>query len=154
MTTRDDDLLLIELGAALNTCDPVPNHVIEAAKASLGWRRIDEELAQLVADSATQPLTEVRSVPDTSGPRLLTFEGPDLTVEVEVTNLGEVRRLVGQLVPPCRGSVEVRWPDGSTTCEADDIGHFTASSIPGGPISIACRAEGSARVVTTSWLTI
>ena len=34
--------------------DPVPPLVIETAKASLGWRRLDADLAELLSDSALE----------------------------------------------------------------------------------------------------
>lgn len=160
-----DDALIAELRGALDTLDPVPEHVIEAAKASFAWRRIDEALAELVDDSATQPSSRVRSAGSAPGhpeagsgasaePRLLTFRGPGLTVEVEVTQLGASRRLVGQLVPPRSAEVEVRWQGGSITIEADTIGLFSASPVPAGPVAIVCRPGSGEAQVVTSWITI
>lgn len=149
----EDDLLLAELGAALDSADPVPRELLTAARASLGWRRVDEELAALVDDSATCSLAGVRSR-GTEAPRLLTFEAPGLTVEVEVTAHGAMRHLVGQLVPPHPADVEVRWPGGSATDRADDVGHFSVDAVPAGPVSVACLPHGAKIPVVTSWVTI
>jgi hypothetical protein len=59
------------------------------------WRTIDEELATLVFDSASE-LTGVRSE-DTA--RQLTFRAPGMEIEVMVVDEA-TRRVVGQLVPP------------------------------------------------------
>lgn len=154
MEGRDDEALITELRGALDTLDPVPDHVIDAAKASFAWRRVDEALADLVADSATQPAGPARSAGDSTEPRLLTFRGRGLTVEVEVTPLGDSRRLLGQLVPPRRAEVEVRWQGGCATSEADTIGLFSVSPVPAGPVSIVCRPGAGQAQMVTSWITI
>lgn len=149
-----DEGLIVELQTALATIDPVPADVIAAAKASFSWRSVDDELAELIADSATAPLAGARSVSDPEESRLLTFEGPGLTVEIEVTAQGDMRRLVGQLIPPRRAEVEVRWSGGAVTSEADEIGLFAAGSVPAGPVSIVCRPPDAERQVVTSWVTV
>ena len=71
MSVSDDDLLEL-VGRALRAADPVPDRVIDGARAAWTWRTIDEELAELVFDSAAE-LTGVRSE-DTA--RQLTFRAP------------------------------------------------------------------------------
>lgn len=154
MMIDSDDALIAELQDLFETTDPVPAHVVAAAEASFTWRTIDAELAALVADSAERPLAGVRSQVDHVGPRLLTFEGQGLLVEVEVDPVGTTRRLVGQLVPPKSAEVEVRWPGGSLTRAADEVGHFTAEAVPQGPVSLICRVTGAGKPVATSWVTI
>ena len=58
-TDPNDDALEELLGAALRPADPVPRHVVAAARGAFTWRTIDQELADLVFDSATE-LTGVR----------------------------------------------------------------------------------------------
>lgn len=152
--SRDDEVLIERLRRTLATEDPVPGSVMEAAKASLAWRSIDRELAELTLDSAMQRVSGVRSVGDETEPRLLTFQASELTVEIEVTPQGATRRLVGQLIPPNRAEVEIRWADGSTTGEADEIGLFAIGSVPAGPVSIVCRLPDPERHVVTSWVTV
>ena len=41
-------------GSALREADPVPEHVLAAARGAWTWRTIDQELADLVFDSATE----------------------------------------------------------------------------------------------------
>ena len=71
MTPTDDELLEL-VGRALRIAEPVPDRVIAGARAAWTWRTIDEELAELVFDSAVE-LTGVRSE-DTA--RQLTFRAP------------------------------------------------------------------------------
>ncbi|KWW99807.1 hypothetical protein C3Y87_07210 [Carbonactinospora thermoautotrophica] len=144
------DELLDELRELLNEIDPVPAEVVEAAKASFTWRTVDAELAELTEDSA---LAEAAGIRGPGGPRLLTFEAPDLTVVVEVSAIGDRRRMLGQLVPPYAAEVEVRHRDGTETVSADDLGRFTVEQVPAGPVSFACRSA-SRRTVVTSWVTV
>ena len=69
MTPTDDQLLDL-VGRALRTAEPVPDRVVAGARAAWTWRTIDQELAELVFDSAVE-LTGVRSE-DTA--RQLTFQ--------------------------------------------------------------------------------
>ncbi len=145
------DGLLDELRALLNEIDPVPAEVIAAAEASFAWRTVDAELAELTEDSVFAPTAGVRGP---GGPRLLTFEAPDLTVVVEVSVIGDRRRMLGQLVPPSAAEVEVRHRDGTETVSADELGRFTVEQVPAGPVSFACRGSAAQRTVVTSWVTV
>ena len=75
----------------------MPEHVLAAARGAFTWRTIDQELADLVFDSAT----ELMGVRDHGGTRQLTFQAPGLEIEVMVAD-PDTRRLVGQLVPAQR----------------------------------------------------
>ena len=152
----DDEALMRRLGALAARFDPVPAEAVAAAQASFGWRladldRADLELAQLVYDSAVddQLLAGVRSG---GGPRQLTFEAPGLTVEVDVDH--EARRMVGQLVPPGPGRIEVRHPGGSFTVDADARGCFTTPRLPRGPVSLRCQSGAGSGATTTEWVAI
>jgi hypothetical protein len=152
MTDADDTALIATIRQLLDELDPVPPEVLAAARGSYVWRTVDAELAELVADSTSNAHAGVRSG---DGPRLITFETERLTVEVEVGQMGEQRRLVGQLVPPAHGTVEVRSPSRSWAVEADALGRFTVSGVPPGPVSLLCRlAAAPERPIVTSWLTI
>lgn len=144
----EDAAELVRLAARL---DPVPRDVLAGAKEAFAWRSVDAELAELVYDSALDEaaLAGVRSG---GGARQLTFEGPGLTVEVEVALAG---RLVGQLVPPRPGRVEVRHPQRTFAVEADALGRF-AADVPSGPVSFSCRlAEPfSTGSVETDWVVL
>ena len=94
MSASDDDLLEL-VGRALRAADPVPDRVLEGARAAWTWRTIDQELAELVFDSAAE-LTGVRSE-DTA--RQLTFRAPGMEIEVMIVDEAS-RRIVGQLIPP------------------------------------------------------
>ena len=144
--------LLAELGRA-GQLDPVPPEVTAAAKSSYAWYTMDAELAELVYDSSedTEALAGVRS---SSPTRLLTFESPALTVEVQATADGSRRRLLGQLVPPEPGRIEVRHIEGSASADVDDLGRFAVDDVPPGPVSLHCAGSGGSVAVTTDWVLV
>src|SRR5262249_35689625 len=80
MTSGDDDLLMADLRRVAASADPMPRHVDESARAVLATRRLGEELAALLTDSALQAEL-VRSTDDV---RLLYFESPHVSLELEV----------------------------------------------------------------------
>jgi hypothetical protein len=149
----DDDVLMDELRTLAAADDPTPPNVLAAARGSYTWRTIDAELAGLVYDSVldAEGLAAVRSA-DTV--RLLTFETAGLAIELEVTAVAGSRRLLGQLVPPGRGFVELRHAGGVLELEADEVGRFSADAVEPGPVSLRCRREGERSVVETEWVTI
>lgn len=149
-----DTALLGELRALFDEVDPVPSTVLAAGRASWTWRTMEAELAELVADTERAGLAGA-GVRSGDGPRLLTFQAPELTVEVEVAAYGDRRRLVGQLVPPVAATVEVRCADHATpvVTRADELGRFRVDGVPAGPVSLVCR-PGSGPTVVTSWLVV
>ena len=157
LTESDEDqehlALLARLRELTGQLDPVPADVVGAARASLTWRTIDEELAELAHDSLLddQPVL----VRGSETPRLLTFEASGLTVDVEVSVHGEERRLVGQLVPAEAASIEVRHPGGTATVEADELGRFTATGLSAGLLSLRCRLQARPGApVATAWVSV
>lgn len=148
-----DEATLAGLRAAIERYDPVPGRVREAALAAFGWRDIDAELAELAYDSALdeRALAGVRGA---TGPRLVTFSGAGLTVDVEVSEDGRRRRLVGQLVPPFPGGVHVHHAGETASTVADELGRFLLDGITAGPVRITCEGAPGARQVDTEWITL
>src|SRR5688500_18840211 len=105
MPDDDDTRLLSELGRIVASHDPVPSDVVAAAKASFTWRTIDAELAELAFDSLVDD--DAVLVRGDDQPRLLTFEGASVTVEIEIVALAGERRVVGQLVPTQPATIEI-----------------------------------------------
>ncbi|MDX2344313.1 MAG: hypothetical protein QNL12_11600 [Acidimicrobiia bacterium] len=146
-----DQQLLARLAAALDAHDPLPESVIDAAKASFTWRTIDAELASLVFDSAAEELAGVRSA-DAS--RQMTFRTPG--VEIELVVVSETsRRLVGQLVPPQAAEVTLHHEQDESTAQSDSLGRFTFNDVPTGSVRLTCKLAGDGgAVVQTEWTII
>jgi hypothetical protein len=139
----NDDALQELLAVALRQGDPVPRHVIAAARGAWTWRTIDQELADLVFDSATE-LTGVR---DRGGARQLTFRAPGIEIEVMVADPA-TRRLVGQLVPARATTVRLDGTRSSVEQESDRFGRFTFDSAPSGPLRFSVDLPDAAAVLT------
>jgi hypothetical protein len=147
--------LLAQVREMLDETDPVPEFLLDAARATYTWRTIDAELAELTGDS----LLEGAAVRSSRAPRLLTFTAAAATLVVEVAehpggaSLG--RRLLGQILSPRPADVEVRHAEGTLSVTADEFGRFRAEAVPPGPISLACRFGDAAQPqLVTSWVTI
>jgi len=151
----DDSELERELRRAAARLDPVPPEVVQAAVDASSWRDIDAELAELVFDSLldADQATLVRGSP---GPRLVSFKTPELTVDVEVTDTGSGRDVMGQITPPQRAMVEIRHGAGIVTTDADELGRFRSASLHRGPMSLRLSPadEGPRPAVVTDWLCI
>jgi hypothetical protein len=152
-----DARLLARLGVMFDEVDPVPAAVLHGAQAAFGWRDPDARLAELI-EAESLSGAAVRAHGDH---HLLTFDAPGLSIVVEVTEIESGRRLVGQVVPPVTTHVAVRCgreentPSGigQVQVPTDQLGRFTAESVPAGPLSLRCTLEdGSA--VETSWITV
>jgi hypothetical protein len=147
-----DERLLAELRDLFERGDQPPAWVVEAAKESYGWRGVDEELAALTRDSRVdRPLAGVRGAAE---PRALTFEARDLTIEVEVSGSGPERsRVLGQLVPAQRATIEVSQPGSSSTIEADELGRFAIDGLRSQPLRLRCHLAGHGPVAT-EWILV
>jgi len=141
-----DDELLAELRALVTRHDPVPSEALAAARSAIAWRTLDAELADLADES------EMAGVRGVGTPTLLTFDATGLTVEVELLVVGGHRRLLGQLVPPGPGNVDVRHGNRTVSTAADEVGRFRVDDIVPGPVSLRCSIDG--RLVVTDWFLV
>ncbi len=124
----------------------MPERFLEIGREAFAWHDVDFELAALTFDSATAPAgtrAEVATL------RALTFAARRLTIELEVT----ADALVGQLVPPQPGELEVRPREGGIrTVPIDEVGWFAIRPRPAGLFRLHVHtAEGDVR---TEWMTL
>lgn len=146
-----DEELSAQLRDVLTVIDAPPEVLVEAAKAGLVWRTVDAELAALAFDSAMAEPAVRSFVP----PRVLTFETADTVLVIEIAKERRVRRVLGQIIEPGAGSVEIRHADGVTSVTADELGRFKAAPIPDGPLSITCHFDDTNRKpLVTSLITV
>jgi hypothetical protein len=151
----DETELERELRQAVTQIDAIPPMLLEAARGALTWRTIDADLAELVFDSLADD-DEAALVRGNAQARMLSFRAGGLTIDIEVTGSGESRRLIGQIAPPERASVDIRQGDSAFTTEADELGRFIADRLRAGPISLRCRVGHGAvsAAVVTDWVAI
>lgn len=150
----DDSQLERELRQLAARLEPVPPELMTAAVDAFEWRDIDTELADLVYDSLldTDQAALVRGARDQ---RLFSFQAQHLTIDLEVTHTGQGRSLLGQVIPPQAGRVELRQQHRVTTVIADELGRFRSEPLPPGPLSLRLHTPGGGdATVTTAWVSI
>jgi hypothetical protein len=147
--------LVDELRELFFKLDPVPPLVTQAAKAALDWRRLDAELAELLADSTL----EAESLALTRGARAtlrsMSFSAGRLTIDVEIHGEGADRIALGQLSPPGRATIELQSADQAepTTVESDNLGRFRIKLPATGSIRLRVASDpDEASWVETSWI--
>lgn len=134
----NDDELMEQLTRAVDAGDPVPDEVVAAGKAAYLARNLDQELAELLYDSATDAelvLTRGAAV------RSMSFATEQLSVELEVDE--HLGRIMGQLVPPQVAEIDIELDGlvvGST--QTDDLGRFRLDVPGSGVVTIVCRPNG------------
>ena len=146
---HDDEELLAALGEAIRAREAVPEWFVETGKNAYAWHNIDAELAQLTYDSHTdrERAAVVRS--ETASIRALTFTSERLSIELEVSE----STLVGQVIPPQAGTLEVHTTVGVTTSPVDEIGGFVVEPKPASPFRLRFRASDGTDVLT-GWITL
>jgi hypothetical protein len=145
-----DEDLESALRGLFRDVDQVPGVARQAANAAFGWRAVDAELAQLTADSGRE-LTHLRGGP----PRLLTFAGRRLLIELEVAPGGGATMLLGQLDPPRAGQVTVEAAAGPRTTQADEHGRFMVTDLADGWTRVVVsRSDQETGPSMTEWFLI
>lgn len=144
MSPMDDDRLLEDLAAAVREEQQVPASFLAAGRAAFDWRNVDAELAALAEDALAGTRQEPAEL------RSFTFVARELSIEVEVAD----DALLGQIVPPRPGRIELRGRDGSTrTAEVDEVGWFALRPLPTGMFRLYFEDPAGAQVLT-EWMTL
>lgn len=146
---ESEDALLARLGGLLDRIDPVPDAVTTEARALFGLRRLDEELAELVRDSAEDRggLLVVRGEGDV---RLISFETGPVTVELQVTERGTDRDLVAQVMGTALVGAQVETSAGRREVAVEDS-LFSVDGVPAGLLRLRLRTAAG-RDLVTSWV--
>ena len=144
-----DEQLLAALGEALRARQEVPEWFVEMGKNAYAWHDIDVELAQLTYDSSRDQDTVAAVRSEAASIRALTFTSARLSIELEVAS----DSLLGQIIPPRAGTLEVHTTAGVTSSPVDEIGCFVVDPIPSSPFRLRCRTEDGADVLT-GWITL
>lgn len=144
----NDIQLLAELREALRTADEVPAEFVAAGKAAFAWRTVDAELAALTEEmSGEAALAGMRA--EQAVVRALSFRTASMSIELEVT----AEAILGQVVPPSAGRVEVQSHEGTEReSMVDESGWFTIRPLPS-TIFRLHLSTGSGDVVT-EWITL
>ncbi len=154
MWLEDDEELFRAMAVAVWEAAAVPPRLVKAARAAYAWRTLDAELAALAYDSARPASSDLLAAgqpalrEDTALLRYLTFVATDLTVEVEVGD----GRLLGQIMPPCPGELEVWTAESAGGFTAiDALGCFSVAPVPTRAFRLHVRTAAGTRV-RTAWI--
>jgi hypothetical protein len=157
MVEDQDERLMSELRAFFAEVDPVPTLVVETAKASLGWRRLDADLAELLSDSALEEEPFALARGGEAPARAVTFSSPELTIDIEVHVDDQGRTLLGQLSPPASATIEIHpMVHAPLSTEADHLGRFRVRLPAGDTIRLRILDPDGlgGAPIETSWITV
>lgn len=144
----NDEEMMSALRRIYAQLDPVPENVIEDASRALETRRLDEQLAELLLDTATE-FAQVRG--DQEQLRLLSFQQGDLSLEVQLEYLDD-RVSIRGLVEGHAGAAEVDLGGERRTLPVDPDGMFT-TEVPRGAARFRLAAPGGVSVIT-QWVLV
>lgn len=149
--THEDEVLLERLRAICGEVDPMPDLVVQAARAAFSLRRLDAELAELMLDSADEPAGAVAvRAAGLADIRMLSFAAGPLTVELQVTERDGARHLVAQVTGVELAAAVLETSAGRRALETDD-GVLIAEHVPAGRARFRLTTvTGTAYV--TSWI--
>ncbi len=151
MTTEDptlssDESFLESFRALL--VEPPPEAVAAAAVGVIERHAVRRPAIPAVYDSVFEGVPiGVRG----TGPRLITFESDDVTVEIEVIS-ERFMQIVGQVAPVAPGSVEVSAGASAHSDTVDDLGRFQFGDLASGPFRLTLQIE--AGDFETDWITL
>ena len=112
-------------------------------------RDLDQELATLVADSASA-LGSPAPVRALLTLRTLSFEASDTGVELELSAAGKRFDLQGQVLGGVRGPVVVDHSEGAAQAGADALGWFEVRAVGAGRLRVRWT-DGAGRPTATAW---
>jgi hypothetical protein len=157
-----DEDLIAWLRRAVADVDPVPDQVLIAARAAISTRDLDGELAVLVADSHAQDdqslgalFEPVRShTPPQNRPRLLTFAGGGVQIDLELGPRQGLVDVVGQFTGSAPGECAIQHASMEwRRLDVDELGRFLFSGLPPGPVRLRCQSTRATPVIT-AWTTV
>lgn len=145
----DDNTLMDALREAIRAREAVPAWFVETGKSAYAWHNIDAELAQLTYDSERDQRVVTTTRSETASIRALTFTSARLSIELEVSE----DSLLGQILPPQAGTLEIHTTTGIDNTTVDEIGIFAVEPIPSGSFRLRYRTPNGVDVMT-GWITL
>ncbi|MEV4101905.1 hypothetical protein AB0J42_16780 [Nonomuraea sp. NPDC049649] len=144
----DDEYFLAAIRLATGQ-DPIPGHVSAAAREAFALR-VPHAVTALPTG-----YTPARGVRGSEWPQLVRFVTDGLTFDLEVTIGDGLLDVAGQICPPpgegCH--VDVRTPHLTLTRHLAPTGHFAATGLPPGWLSVVCHRPGRAPI-QTRWVRV
>jgi hypothetical protein len=114
-----EDTAEATLLAVLAVVDRVPEVALMAANAAIGWRDLDAIPGLFAAESEPE-LSHLRGTRS----RLLIFRRGQAVIELEVSSVAGIARLIGQLDPPGEADITIESAAQLRRTRADSQGRF------------------------------
>lgn len=150
----DDERLIARLGAVARELDPPPPLLYELGRQVFSLRRVDDELAELVADSLLDSHAVRAAATDV---RLLSFESAGTSVELEISREGVNTTILGQLRGGGRaggGRAYLQTPAGDVgSAPIDADGRFEFLDAPQALVRVRVERSGAPNL-GTSWVAL
>ena len=144
----EDDTVIARLREVARTADPQPPELAGTARAAFGLYRFDQELAELLHDSADE-LTGVRG---SGAPRLVSFAAGDVGAEVQITSSGGGFEVTGMVTGDVT-AVSLQSPSQRLELDLESHGRFRAGGVHGPAFRLELRT-GTGYTVVTPWVTV
>jgi hypothetical protein len=142
----DDDAVIARLREVAATADPEPLELAGAARAAFGLYRFDEELAQLLHDSAEEAVAVRGAVDDET--RLLSFGSDDVAADLEISSADDDGCAVtGTVHGPVTQAV-LQTPENAQELALDEHGRFRVDGVTGAAVRVRMQTESGVTVVT------
>jgi len=148
----NDEYFLAALRLAAGN-DPIPSHVSAAAREVYGLRVPRARAATPVECASNRASSGSRD--DDESSHLVRFVSGGLTFDLEMTVGDGLIDVAGQVFPyPGEGAlVDIKTPHLTLTRRIAHNGHFAATGLPPGWLSVVCHRPGHAPV-QTRWVRI
>jgi hypothetical protein len=142
----DDDAVIARLREVARTADPEPPELAGTARAAFGLYRFDEELAQLLHDSAEETVEVRGSVDDEA--RLLSFGSDDVAADLEIAATDDGTSVVTGTVHGPVARAVLQTPEDTQALELDEHGRFRVDGVTGAAVRVRMETEPGVTVVT------
>lgn len=124
--------------------EPVPDHLMAAARDAFSWRTADSQLAELLFDSASDELVGVRGT--STDRRSFRFGAGDAVIRVHLTEATMIVMIEPPLSVACRVSTE----SGSIEHRTDELGEL---AIDAPELPMRLEADLPSGTFVTPWIT-
>jgi hypothetical protein len=147
----EHDALIDRLRRAALAADPPPPELEASARAAFGMGRLDDELAELLHDTAAVETAGVRDG-SADAPRLVSFGTNEVGADVELVVAGDGYRVTGVVSGPVV-TAALQTPTTVHDLTLDEHGRFRHDGLAGAAMRLELRTE-SGYTVVTPWVRV
>jgi hypothetical protein len=142
---RDHDEMIALLRREAAAADAPPPELAESAKAAFGLSRLEDELAELLHDTALEP-AGLRSGGD-GAPRMVSFGATEVAADVEIAEDEHGCTVTGMVSGPV-SLVVLQTPDTEQRVDVDQHGRFKVTGVLARVLRFQLATRSGYNVVT------